>query len=356
VGRYRANITYGAGGENRPPDVYKTAKLLHNAGGFEFAPGDELVGEATPRFQQALAEFQIDNDLKIDGLVHPGGPTLHALGRDALGPADGRPPSLAAAEFEDRFAKPADRTESGKPIFGALSTASGQGTDTPAPEIAEASAGKTSTDGTALSPDSDKVTAARTPTHREAEREGTKRLEKYRDDLRRRIVAELSRVMEIDPRLTAGADRQTAAAIMGVYGYRFLDQRQKEKVNKGLEALLRTNTPLYVRLTTLRADLQVQYQWHNWAMTDAELTRSISRDRTVAKWISIYSDIDNIRTAADMRLAVMRGAPKLAARSMVGGLIGMAIMEAAGAVLRSEADRMESELNRRHEKGSVRQR
>jgi len=112
---------------NHPRAVFNTKKLLNAAGFHGFRPGIEQMGEASPRFLADLERFQASHDLKIDGTVHPGGPTLHMLTKSAFGPEEG-PPSFAEAElFEHRFGRDPNVTLSGEPIFGGAGDAEALG-------------------------------------------------------------------------------------------------------------------------------------------------------------------------------------------------------------------------------------
>jgi hypothetical protein len=104
----------GKGGANSPMDVYKAKKVLHNAGAHEFRPGDEGFGEANPRFANDIARFQRAEELKVDGRIDPGGPTLHALAARAPSLAGARPPMLDAADFQDRTGRDPNKTLTGR--------------------------------------------------------------------------------------------------------------------------------------------------------------------------------------------------------------------------------------------------
>ncbi len=117
----------GDNGQNFMRDVFGVKKALFNAGGYEFAPGVEPVLAPNDRFKKAIRDFQAGNELKVDGRILPGGPSIHMLGLKALGQEDGKPPGYDAAAFKQNTGRDPNRTLSGKPIFATPGKGGGAG-------------------------------------------------------------------------------------------------------------------------------------------------------------------------------------------------------------------------------------
>ncbi len=117
----------GDNGQNFMRDVFGVKKALFNAGGYEFAPGIEPVLAPNDRFKTAIRDFQAGNELKIDGQVLPGGPSIHMLGLKALGQEDGKPSGYDAAAFKQNTGRDPNLTLSGKPIFATPGKGGGTG-------------------------------------------------------------------------------------------------------------------------------------------------------------------------------------------------------------------------------------
>ena len=110
---------------NAPREVFAVKKVLSKAGAFSFDPGNEPTTVANDRFKKAIRTFQAGNDLKVDGLIRSGGPTVHALGRKTMGQENGRPSGYDAADYKAATGKDGNKYLNGAPIFikaGALGT------------------------------------------------------------------------------------------------------------------------------------------------------------------------------------------------------------------------------------------
>ena len=110
----------GDNANNAPREVFAVKKVLSKAGAFTFDPGNEPTTVANDRFKKAIRNFQTANDLKVDGLIRSGGPTIHMLGRTAIGQADGRPSGYDAADYKAATGRDGNLTLTGKPIFKTL--------------------------------------------------------------------------------------------------------------------------------------------------------------------------------------------------------------------------------------------
>lgn len=71
----------GREGGNERFDVAKIETLLANAGFLDLEPTEGPTGYYGLALEDAIRKFQAAEDLKVDGLINPGGPTLSALAR-----------------------------------------------------------------------------------------------------------------------------------------------------------------------------------------------------------------------------------------------------------------------------------
>lgn len=100
---YQLDAPVGRRGDNGRIDVAKIETLLGRAGYLDLAPTDGPTGYYGTRVEDALKRFQKDGDLKADGLVNPGGPTLAALTRATAANENGsssKAPSLLESGSE----------------------------------------------------------------------------------------------------------------------------------------------------------------------------------------------------------------------------------------------------------------
>ena len=107
----------GDNADNFPREVFAVKKVLSKAGVFAFDPANEPTTVANERFTTAIRNFQAANDLKVDGLIRSGGPTIHMLGRKTMGQENGRPSGYDAADFKAATGRDPNRLLSGKAIF-----------------------------------------------------------------------------------------------------------------------------------------------------------------------------------------------------------------------------------------------
>ncbi len=107
----------GDNADNIRKDVFSAKKVLSKAGVYNFNAGNVPTTEPDPEFKMAIRNFQAANDLKVDGLIQSGGPTIHMLGLKAIGQADGKPSGYDAADFKAATGTDPNLTLTGKPIF-----------------------------------------------------------------------------------------------------------------------------------------------------------------------------------------------------------------------------------------------
>lgn len=305
-----------------------------------------MGGEATPRFLADLKRFQFAHDLAPDATAQPGGPTVHMLTRKVFGAGDG-PLSPSEAElFGDRFDKDPNQTLSGRPIFGELGTDGEGATDesiSPEAPGVKSSRQLLTSQLAEAGPKTEPGEAAQR--ERESER---KAIEAAREEARQReTVVAMAREMKIDPKLAFGVDRKTLFVIAGMYGYRHLDKRQQYAVNRELEKLKRTNTPLYTALTTYRADILIQPRWRIASLSDVELRRSIKENRKLAEYMNLFSTLP-AEAGAAVGPAVAVGGTAI----VIGGVVAMGIMLAVKSEATSRADKMEKLLDQRRRRGN----
>jgi hypothetical protein len=100
VGPYKTNDRY---------DVAKVQLLLDRAGAYDLTPTDGPTGYFGASQHRATLDYQRDNNLAIDGLIHPGGETLHLLGAQAKAPQAFN--DAAAAESGLPIRRPEDETQ-----------------------------------------------------------------------------------------------------------------------------------------------------------------------------------------------------------------------------------------------------
>ena len=107
----------GDNADNIRREVFAVKKVMSKAGAFDFDPGNEPTTVANVRFKTAIRNFQAANDLKVDGLIRPGGPTVHMLGFKTMGQENGRPSGYDAADFKAATGRDPNKLLSGKAIF-----------------------------------------------------------------------------------------------------------------------------------------------------------------------------------------------------------------------------------------------
>lgn len=69
----------GSGTDNHRSDVAKVETFLHRTGHYNPMTEDGPNGWHNPNLDRAIRGFQKENDLKVDGVLKPGGPTISAL-------------------------------------------------------------------------------------------------------------------------------------------------------------------------------------------------------------------------------------------------------------------------------------
>jgi hypothetical protein len=339
----RLESSVGSGEANHPLAVFNTKKLLNKTGFHEFQPGIEGMGEASPRFLADLRRFQAAHDLAPDATAQPGGPTVHMLTRKVFGTADGPPPESESEHFAERFAKDPNRTLSGQLIFGG-----------PDATFIEASAKdefggrERQSDQPFQPPQSIQQAEAKSKTSqddaaaREREEE-RKAIEAARAEAKQReVTVAMTREMGIDPKLAFGVDRKTLFVIAGIYGYRHLNKRQQYALNRELEKLKRTNTPLYTALTTYRADILVQPYWRIASLSDSELRRAITENRRLANYMDVFSTLPAEAGAAVGPMVAVGGTA-----IVIGGVAGTGIMLAIKYSATKRAEQMQKLLDQR---------
>jgi hypothetical protein len=346
----RLESPVGAGEANHPLAVFNAKKLLNKAGFHEFQPGIEGMGEASPRFLADLRRFQTAHDLAPDATAQPGGPTVHMLTRKVFGPADGPPPESESEHFAERFAKDPNRTLSGQPIFGgpdatfieagAKDEIGGRDRQSDQPfhppqSIQQAEAKSKTSQGDA---------AAR---EREKER---KAIEAARAEAKQReVTVAMPREMGIDPKLAFGVDRKTLFVIASIYGYLHLNKQQQYAVNRELEKLKRTNTPLYTALTTYRSDILTNPGWHIASLSDSELRRKITENRRLANYMDVFSTLPAEAGAAIGPMVAVGGTA-----IVIGGVAGSIIMVGIKYSATKRAEQMEKLLDARDRRSKER--
>ena len=88
----------GKGAQNRFADVLGLQRVLSRTGAYDFdIAGGERSGEARPRLVQAIQRFQEQSGLKVDGRIHPAGPTIKTLGQNLFGQGKAPPPRCGTA-------------------------------------------------------------------------------------------------------------------------------------------------------------------------------------------------------------------------------------------------------------------
>lgn len=99
--RFVLGNSVGDGFENDPEDVANLEEGLTSIGAFSVGkrrPGPLPV--ITPELDMAISRYQSNRGLKVDGVLHPGGPTERAIQNDLAGKPKGAglvPPALAVA-------------------------------------------------------------------------------------------------------------------------------------------------------------------------------------------------------------------------------------------------------------------
>lgn len=77
---FQLHGSVGASGvDNHRPDVAKAETFLHRAGHYKPLTQDGPSGYHNGDLDAAIRTFQKDKQLKVDGLINPGGPTVKAL-------------------------------------------------------------------------------------------------------------------------------------------------------------------------------------------------------------------------------------------------------------------------------------
>ena len=100
VGLYNTNDRY---------DVAKVQLLLDRAGAYDLTPTDGPTGYFGASQHRATLDYQRDNNLAIDGMIHPGGETLHLLGAQAKAPQALNDDAAAESGLPPR--RPEDETQ-----------------------------------------------------------------------------------------------------------------------------------------------------------------------------------------------------------------------------------------------------
>lgn len=113
--------------DNFPREVFAVKKVLSKAGAFTFDVGNEPTTVPNDLFKTAIRNFQTANDLKVDGLIRSGGPTIHMLGRTTMGQENGKPSGFDAADFKAATGRDPNLSLSGKAIFKTVGKSAGAG-------------------------------------------------------------------------------------------------------------------------------------------------------------------------------------------------------------------------------------
>ena len=129
---------------------------------------------------------------------------------------------------------------------------------------------------------------------------------------------------------------------MGIYSYWHLDKRGQRAINIELEKPRKIDTPLYVQLTTMRADILIQPAWRIWSLTDSELRESISRNRKMGNLLSVFSSVPGEVSAA-IAPALVGAGVKIA----IGGIALPIFIELVAYSMRQQAESMKDEIERR---------
>ncbi|MHA1538033.1 MAG: hypothetical protein ACTSUD_10805 [Alphaproteobacteria bacterium] len=331
----------GDNANNARREVFAVKKVLSRVGAFEFMPGLEPTTVANERFTKAIKTFQAGNDLKVDGLIRSGGPTIHALGFKAMGQENGRPSGFDAADFKAATGRDPNRLLSGKPIFTeAVPIAANPNTELrhptpdpdPVPIVPETPVAKPVVPGVSapIAGGNKKEPPAKKPTKREFQ-------EALMENGR-----STAKAMKIDPNLLKGADLRTYTLIMGIFSYRHLGKRGQRAVNIELEKLKKIDTSLYTQLTTMRADVLIQPAWRIWSLTDSELRESIRRNRKMGNMLSVFSSVPGEAAAA-----IGPALPSAGVRIAAGGIALPIFIELVAFSMREQAERMKDEVERR---------
>lgn len=83
---FKLHGSVGASGvDNHRPDVAKAEAFLHRAGYYKPLTEDGPSGYHNGELDAAIRTYQKDNQLKVDGLMNPGGPTVTKLASQLLG-------------------------------------------------------------------------------------------------------------------------------------------------------------------------------------------------------------------------------------------------------------------------------
>ena len=331
----------GDNANNAPREVFAVKKVLSKAGAFTFDPGNEPTTVPNDRFKKAIRNFQAANDLNVDGLIRSGGPTIHMLGRTAMGQADGRPSGYDAADYKAATGRDGNLTLTGKPIFAEAVPIAAN------PDI-ELRHSKPKADTKSIEPGKSAVKPAvpslkpRVPTAGDKEPPAKKPTKRELQEALMKIGRYTAKAMKIDKSLLVVADLRTYTLIMGIYSYRHLDKRGQRAVNIELEKLRKVDTPLHKKLTSLRSDILIQPLWHTWSLSDRELKESIKQNLKFANTLSLFSTIPGEASAA-IAPALVGAGVKIA----IGGIALTIFIEIVAYSMRHEAKKMEKELDRR---------
>jgi len=100
----------GLGFPTRRADNIKVQTILGNAGDLDLAKTDGPTGWGLYTLDDAIRSYQKRNDLKVDGWLRPGGPTISKM-RDQFGATLGKYPAPSPREVDEHH----DRLAQGEP-------------------------------------------------------------------------------------------------------------------------------------------------------------------------------------------------------------------------------------------------
>lgn len=122
-GFFDLDADVGLGYPTRRADNIKVQTILGNAGDLDLAKTDGPTGWGLYTLDDAIRSYQKRNDLKVDGWLRPGGPTISKM-RDQFGASLGKYPAPSPREVDEHH----DRLVQGEPgllngTYGAIKLA-----------------------------------------------------------------------------------------------------------------------------------------------------------------------------------------------------------------------------------------
>ncbi len=109
-GFFDLDADVGLGYPTRRADNIKVQTILGNAGDLDLAKTDGPTGWGLYTLDDAIRSYQKRNDLKVDGWLRPGGPTISKM-RDQFGASLGKYPAPSPREVDEHH----DRLAQGEP-------------------------------------------------------------------------------------------------------------------------------------------------------------------------------------------------------------------------------------------------